>query len=392
MTADEDDGVRRPQRVREPQEGPRPTGEEPPAAEEPPSPAEPVPPAAAAAPGRPGPNFFTIGFTGALGVLTAWMLAQALVQARSILVYILVALFLAVGLNPVIEFLGRRFLPRWAAIAAVCAGLVVFVAGFVWAIVPPLTQQVADIAADFPGYLRGLQGNEAVADLDERFEILRRLEDAVVDPDFGRQVFGGLVGVGQIVVNSVAATFTVLVLTLFFMSSLPGITEVSYRLVPRSRRAGVRELGDEILERIGGYIAGQLLVALLGGVVAFVFLSLTGSDYALTLALIVAVTALIPLIGTTIGALAASVVVGVGDLGLGVATLVFFFVYQQIESYVIAPRVMQRSVDVAPTVTITAALLGGALMGLVGALIAIPAAAAVTLVLKRVVFPRLEER
>ncbi|GLU48927.1 AI-2E family transporter [Nocardiopsis ansamitocini] len=337
-------------------------------------------------------NYFAIGFTGALGVLTAWLLAQALVQARAILIYILVALFLAVGLNPMIEFLRRRLLPRWAAIVAVCVGLVVLAGGFVWAIVPPLTQQVAGIAADAPRYIQELQDNKFVADLDERFKILSHLQKAVVSPDFGQQLFGGLVGVGQVVVNSLVATFTVLILTLFFMSSLPGITEVAYRLVPRSRRERVRELGDEILERIGSYIGGQLLIALISGLVAFVFLMLIGSDYALTLALVVGVTALIPLIGTTLGALAASLVVGIGDLRLGLLTLAFFLVYQQIESYVIAPRVMQRSVDVAPTVTITAALLGGALLGLVGALIAIPTAAAVTLLLKKVVFPRLEER
>ncbi|NYI93915.1 putative PurR-regulated permease PerM [Streptomonospora nanhaiensis] len=289
---------------------------------------------------RPGPlegvNFFLVGFTGALGVLTAWLLVETLVRAQAVFVSFLVALFLAVGLNPVIEWLRRLGVPRWGAIVLVCAALVGFAAVFLWAIVPPLTQQVAEFIADLPEYFAEAQRNPVLADLDRRYRLLERAEGFVTSADFGRRVFGGVFGVGQAVLNTVVTGFTVLVLTLFFMASLPGITEVGYRLVPRSRRAAVRELADEILERVGAFIAGQLFIALIGGAVALAFLSVIGSGYALTLSLIVAVTALIPLVGTTIGALAATVVVGVGDLRLGVVTLAFFLVYQQIESYVIA--------------------------------------------------------
>ncbi len=338
------------------------------------------------------PNYFLLGFVGALGVLSAWLLVDALISVRAVLVYILIALFLAIGLNPVIESLRRLRLPRWAAIVAVCLALVAFLGVFVWAIVPPLTEQVSSFATNLPAAFDQLQNSAFFRDLDERYNVLHRFESTVTNADFGQQVFGGLVGVGQVVFNSLFATFTVLVLTLFFMASLPGILDVSYRFVPRSHRDGVREIGDEIVQRIGSFIAGQLLVAAFGGVVAFLFLWLTGSAYALTLALVVAVTALIPLIGTTIGAVAASLAVAIGDPWMGLVTLVFFLIYQQIESYVISPRVMRHAVDVVPTVNITAALVGGALLGLVGALLAIPTAAALTLVLKKVVFPRLEQR
>lgn len=340
----------------------------------------------------PRPNYFLLGFVGALGVLSAWLLVQALTSARAVFVYILVALFLAIGLNPVVERLRRLRLPRWAAIVSVCLALVAFLVVFLWAIVPPLTEQISSFAANLPAAFDQLQSSVFFRDLDRRYDVLSRIEGLVTGADFGQQLFGGLVGVGQVVFNSLFATFTVLVLTLFFMASLPSIMDVSYRFVPRSSRDGVREIGDEIVQRIGAFIAGQLVVAALGGVVAFLFVWAIGSAYALTLALVVAVTALIPLVGTTIGALAAALAVAVGDPWLGLVTLVFFLVYQQIESYVIAPRVMRHAVDVAPTVNITAALVGGALLGLVGALLAIPTAAAVTLVLKKVVFPRLERR
>lgn len=341
----------------------------------------------------PHPNYFLLGFVGALGVLTAWLLGEALGAVRSVLVHILVALFLAVGLNPVIEAL-RRYLrmPRWVAILTVCLMLVVFVTVFVWMLLPPLADQVTSFLANLPATIESLQNTRFFQEVDARYDLLGRLEGAVTDPRVGQQLFGGLVGVGQMVFNSLFAIFTVLILTLFFMASLPGIMDVSYRLVPRSRRSGVRRIGDEIVDRIGDFIAGQLLVAAIGGVVAFLYLWAAGSAYALSLALIVAVTALIPLIGTTLGALVATLAMFAHGPVPGVVTLVFFLVYQQIESYVLSPRVMRRAVDVHPGANITAALVGGALMGLVGALLAIPTVAALTIVLKKVVFPRLERR
>ncbi|GAB3499188.1 AI-2E family transporter [Nocardiopsis coralliicola] len=338
------------------------------------------------------PNYFVLGFTGALGVLTAWMVVQALIGIQGVLVNILVALFLAIGLNPIIEALRRRGLPRWAAILAVCAVLVLLAAVFAWAVVPPLTSQIAGFAASAPQELQNLQEHGFIADLDRRFGILHQLQEVASSADFGQQVFGGVFGLGQAVLNSVFAVFTVLVLTLFFMASLPVMSETGYRLVPASSRARVRELGDEIVARVGDFIGGQLLIAAIGGLVAFLFLTAIGSGYALTLALVISITALIPLVGTTIGALAASAAVAVTDLKMGLITLVFFLVYQQIEAYVISPRIMQRSVRVPPTATITFALVGGALLGLVGALIAVPAAAAVLLILERVVFPRMDAR
>ncbi|WP_067599714.1 AI-2E family transporter [Nocardiopsis listeri] len=339
------------------------------------------------------PNYFVVGFVGALGVLSAWLLVEALTGARAVFIYILVALFLAVGLNPVIELLRHRLrMPRWAAIVTVCLALLAFVAVFTWAIVPPLTEQVSGFVSALPGAIDHLRNTAFFHEVDHRYNVLERLEGVVTGGDFGQRIFGGLVGVGQVVFNWLFALSTVFILTLFFMASLPGMMDVSYRFVPRSRRGGVREIGDEIVRRIGAFIAGQLVVAAFGGVVAFFFLWAIGSAYALTLALVVAVTALIPLVGTSIGALAAALAVGVSDLWLGLITLVFFLVYQQIESYVISPRVMRHAVDVAPTANITAALVGGALLGLVGALLAIPTVAALTLVLKKVVFPRLERR
>jgi predicted PurR-regulated permease PerM len=178
---------------------------------------------------------------------------------------------------------------------------------------------------------------------------------------------------------------------LYFASSLPAIKRLTYSLVPRSRRARFGVLTDEILNRVGGYVSGALLIALIAGTTSFIFLEIAGVPYALPLALVVAITDLIPLIGATIGAVVACGVAFFDSVTVGLFAVGFYVIYQQVENYLIYPRVMKRSVDVHPAATIVAALIGGTLLGVVGALIAIPAAAAIQLVLQEVVIPRQNE-
>ncbi|PRY01806.1 AI-2E family transporter [Allonocardiopsis opalescens] len=350
---------------------------------------------------RPGrPNFFVMGFTGTLGVATAWLLIQAAINAQAVLLWILIALFLAVGLSPLVEFLRRHGLPRWAAILAVFLAMVAVFAGFGVAIVPPLTEQTAAFISRLPDYVDQLQNNQTLADLDAQYGVLEQAREYISNLDYaalGQQAFGGLLGVGQAVANTLVATFTVLILTLYFLAALPSIKELFYRLVPRSRRPGFQELGDEILTRVGGYIGGQVTLATIAGAFGFIYLTalylfgVLEVNYALPLALIMLFTGLIPLVGATIGAVVVSLIVAALNPWAGLATIGVIIGYQQFENYVIQPKIMQRSVDVAPAVTITAALIGGALLGLLGALIAIPTAAAIALILKRVVIP-LQER
>ncbi|WP_240506074.1 AI-2E family transporter [Thermoactinospora rubra] len=342
--------------------------------------------------GRPGRslagNPFVFGFTAALGVLTAWLLVQALAAIGSVLVLIVVSLFLAIGLNPAVEWLERRGLPRPLAISMVFAGVIAFFVGFGVAIVPPLTTQTAEFVDQFPGYIAELQNHPRVRELDRQYQLLERLQQYLVSGDMGRQVFGGLLGAAGKVFSAVFSALTVLILTLYFLASLRSITQFGYRLVPASRRTRIRLLGDEIIKRIGGYVAGNLFISLIAGVTTFLFLSILRVPYALPLAIIVAITDLIPLVGATIGAAIVTLVGLFVSLPVGVACLVFFIVYQQVENYLIAPRVMLSSVEVPAAATIVAALIGGTLLGVVGALLAIPVAAAVQLILHEVTIPR----
>jgi predicted PurR-regulated permease PerM len=349
--------------------------------------------------GRPGRPLtrghpFVFGFYGALGVLAAYMLVQAFTDAREVIILIVVALFLAVGLNPAVEALERVGVSRRWSVLLVFLGLVGFFVGFGFAIVPPLSEQITAFIHNMSsgnGYLQQLQNNPRLQNWDHRYHLLEKARTALQSKDLGRQAADGIVGVGQVVISGVFSTLTVLILTLYFLSSLPNITGFMYRLAPRSRRARVALLGDEILTRIGGYVAGNLVISIIAGVTSYIFLLIVGVPYALALALLVAITDLIPLIGATIGAVLVIAVGLFSGLWTGIATAIFFVIYQQVENYVVQPRVMKRSVDVQPAVTIIAALLGGALLGVIGALLAIPAAAAVALILREVVMPRQEE-
>ncbi|MFI0447169.1 AI-2E family transporter [Actinomadura sp. 6N118] len=346
--------------------------------------------------GRPGEPLgkahpFMFGFIAALGVITAWQLFNAALNAKSVLVMIVVAMFLAVGLNPAVERLRKIGLSRGLAVAMVFLGVILFFAGFVASLVQPVSEQTTELRKSIPGYVEKLQKTDRLAEWDKRYGLLDRAEKTVNSEGFQDQLTSWATGIGKVAVNGIFQTLTILILTLYFLSSLPQIKTFFYRLAPRSRRARVALLGDEILDRIGGYVAGQFTIAFIAGLTTYVFLEILGLKYALALALIVAVTDLIPLIGATIGAVVVTLVAFLtGSLTDVIICIVFYIIYQQVENYLVYPRVMKRTVDVQPAVTIVAALIGGALLGVVGALLAIPTAASISLLIREVVVPRQE--
>ena len=247
---------------------------------------------------------FRIGFTAALGVALAYGLVHALITIRSVLVLLLIAAFLAVGLNPVVEFFQRRGLTRGRAVAVVLVFVLLVFAGVLFAIIPPIVEQSQQFADQAPKYLKDLERNSTVASLDRRFHFLKQATATVKSPATLNHAFGGVLGVGKVVFSAVFSTVTVLTLMLYFMSSLPSMKHTALRGLPRSRRARVGLLLDDILERVGSYVAGCLTIAAFAGALTFVVLEITGVPYPLALTLVVVVTDLIPVIGATIGAVA----------------------------------------------------------------------------------------
>ena len=331
---------------------------------------------------------FRIGLFGGLGLLTAFGLVQALSAVRSVLILLLISGFLAVGLNPAVEWLIRRGVQRGRAVGVVLVVVLLAFVGFLFAIVPPIIDQTTQFVNEAPNYLDDLQKNATVRDLDSRFHVIKQAKDFVESPSLAASTFGGVLGVGKVVFSAVFSAITVLTLTLYFMSSLPSMKAAALRAVPRSRRARVGLITDDILGRVGGYVAGALGIALCAGVSSFVLLLATGMPYPVALALVIMVTDLLPVIGATIGAVVVSAVAFSQDVRTGVIVAVFYLIYQQVENYVLYPSIMKRSVDVSPAVTIVAVLVGASLLGIVGALLAIPIAAAVQLVLVEVFVPK----
>ncbi|WP_427890844.1 AI-2E family transporter [Kribbella sp. GL6] len=340
--------------------------------------------------GQPGPpirrgNPFTFGFFAALGVLVAWGLWNALGQARSVLILLLVSIFIAVGLNPLVEWFMRRGLKRGLSVGVVFLLMILAVVGVGFAIVPVVTDQIDSLIKNAPGYIDLLQKSKTLTNLNEKYKFLDKAQEYIQDPALAQRAFGGILGVGKVVANALFNTFTILVLTLYFLASLPSVKRAAYSLVPNTRRKRVSILGDEVLGRVGGYVSGQFMVALCAGVTMFVFLEIVGlRQYAVALAIVVMFCDFIPMVGGFIGVAVVSLIGFTGGLWTGIACLIYGIVYQQIENYVVAPRIMRRAVDIPGAVTVIAALLGGALLGVVGALLAIPSAAALLLIIREV--------
>ena len=346
--------------------------------------------------GTPGPPMnrraaFYVGFSGTLGAMLALALALAIRAVGSVLVLVLVAIFLAVGLNPVVEWLMHGGVRRKYAVLVVTVSVLGLVTLFMVALVPVIREQITALVATAPEWLDQVSEKAWVRTLDEKYDVITKIRDKLTAADFAQTAFGNLFTVGLALVNALFNAFIVFVLTLYFLAALPNIKRTCYSLAPASRRTRVTYLGDEILRRVGGYVAGAFVVAACAGVSSFIFLEIVGlASYAVALALLVALLDFIPLIGATIGA---TVVVLIGfatSPTIGVACAIFFLVYQQLENYLIYPRVMSSSVNVPGVVTVIAVLIGGSLLGVVGALLAIPTAAA-GLLLTREVFLRRQD-
>jgi len=346
--------------------------------------------------GEPGPPLdhkapFYVGFVGATGALVAFWLLTNIEAIGSTLILIVVSFFIAAGLNPSVEWLEHRGARRRYAVISVIVAVIFAVALFLIAIVPVITDQVASISANAPGWLDRLENNKQVQDIDDEYQVIDKVRDYVTDGDFLGTLFGGALGFGLAVLGALFNGFIVLVLTLYFLSSLATTKAALYRLAPASRRDRVTRLGDRIIRSVGGYVSGAFVVAMCAGISSLVFLFIVGlGKYAVALAFVVALLDVIPMIGATIGAVIVTAIAFAEDPKIGIACAIFYLIYQQVENYLIYPRVMSKSVDVPGAVTVIAALIGAALLGVVGALLAIPTAAAL-LMLTREVFVRRQD-
>jgi predicted PurR-regulated permease PerM len=316
--------------------------------------------------------------TGLLVLLAAY----GIYVVRNILVLVLIALFLAVSLEPPVRWLMRKRLKRPFAVAVVVGMVFVFFVAFIWSIVPPIVEQGAHLAADLPGYLSKVsEESNGIREITDRYHLTDRLTSLMAD--LPGRLAGGAVGSVVKVAATLASVGTVAVLTIYFMAALPTIRENVVRLFPHKSRSRVAAALDVVVDKVGGYMIGNIVISLFAGTAAFICLELVGVPFALPLAIAVAIADLIPMIGATLGAVIC-VVIAVLTVGIwprAIIVVLFFVAYQQIENYYLAPRVMRNTVDMPSVAVLLAALIGGGVLGLVGAVMAIPIAATVKVLL-----------
>jgi predicted PurR-regulated permease PerM len=230
--------------------------------------------------------------------------------------------------------------------------------------------------------------NSQLGKLNLKYHIQDRLTKLVSNG--GGSLVGGVLGAGALVLTTASAILAIIVLSIYFLAGLPQIKLFLYRLAPRSRRARVILIGDEIFTKVGGYLLGNALTSLIAGLGTYVWMTIFGIPYPALLGLLVALLDLIPVVGSTIGGLIVTLVALTVSLPAALATLGFYVAYRFAEDYLVVPRIMGRTVQVPAAVTVVSVLIGAALLGLIGALVAIPAAAAIRLLLHEVTFRRMD--
>ena len=320
----------------------------------------------------------------------AYVIFRGIADVASVLIIVGLALFIAIGLNPVIDFLIQRSLSRGLAVAIVTLGFVLVVVAFVLVAVPPISHEFHVLVTNYPRYKSNLiHGRGWAGRLAVKFHLTGYLngEDKIKLP-----VAGGILGAGRVLLSVGVATVSVVALTIYFLIALPGVKKLWLSFIVRSRRQRVALLTDEVFDRVGGFMLGNLLTSVISAVGTYIWLTVFGVPYALLLALVVAVFDLIPMVGSTIAGVVVSLVALTKGFPIGIATVAFYIVYRFLEDYFLNPRVMKHTVKVSPGLTIIASLIGGSLLGIIGALIAIPIAATIHLLLEEVAFPRQNKR
>jgi predicted PurR-regulated permease PerM len=339
---------------------------------------------------RSHPYYF--GFIATLGALTAIVLMRALASVSQIFILILIALFLATGLNPAVEALRRRNMSRATAVTIIFTSVIAFVIFFALVVVPPVISQGTQLINKAPTLLAELTNNATINKLNDQYGIIdtlqTKLKSVTSDGTLLISAFGGVIGVGKSVLSGFFTFLTILVLTLYFITSLPQAVDLGLSLVPASRRERVGSLTNAIIARVGSFVGSQIVIAAMASVFVFTLSIVLGLPSPIAIGMIVFVCGLIPLIGHFLGSGIVTIIALTQSIAIGVIALVAYVVYVQVENYVVTPRIMKRTLAVPGAVTIISALIGSSLLGLVGGLLAVPVAASIILILDEVVIPR----
>jgi predicted PurR-regulated permease PerM len=347
---------------------------------------------------------FRAGLAGGLGVLVALAIGGAVTHLATILTYVGAAVFLALGLDPMVTMLQRLRMPRWLAMIIVLVVVLGLVALILFLVVPVIVAQTANLITGIAQYTQGLsykaflkQVQDAVGSSIDVYSIADQVT-SFLQKNAGN-ITGGVLAVGLGIAGGVGGAVIVIILTLYLTASMPVFKSSLYRLVPMSRRERFAIIAEQIFQSVGRYVMGQVGLALVNGVLSFVFLTVVNAKLPAVFAFIAFLGSLIPLVGTISGAvlivagqlLLADPIWPTSGLPIWLIVAIYYLVYMQVEAYILSPNIMNRAVKVPGVVVVIAALVGGTLLGILGALIAIPVAAAILLIIEQVIIPRQAE-
>jgi len=348
-------------------------------------------------------NAFRLGLFGGLGVLVAVLIGTGLGNLATILTYVGAALFLALGVDPAVSFLEKHKVPRPLAIVAVLVAILAVFAGFIFAIIPVIAEQVGNLITQVPKIVRDIGGFEGLEEWwgtyvnwIEYDEALKKVQEWFTGNL--ENITSGVLNTVFTVVGAVFGGLIVLILMLYFVASLGSIKRAMYQLVPASKREKFIDISEQISSSVGRYVVGQVALGACNGILSFLFLTVLGwirgdvIEYSALLAFIAFLFSLVPLVGTITGSVIITLLVLIFEGWPAVLVVgIWYLVYMQIEAYVLSPNIMNRAVKVPGVVVVIAALAGGTLLGLLGALVAIPVAASVLIIVKQVLIPRQNE-
>lgn len=336
---------------------------------------------------------FVVGFFLTLGGLVAFALGAAASSLVTVWIYVAFAMFAALGLDPLVHRLQDRGMARAWAITVVYFVFALVLIAIIWLIVPTVVTQIAQFIRDLPGMVTAFQRSDLFAWLSAQFgdqvpDLLAEVQRFLTDPANLAAIGGGVLSIGVTIGSSISGIIIIIVLSLYFLASLPQIKKAFYRLWPARARAITAELTEQITSSVGGYLGGMVVLAFFNALVAFLLYLFLNLPFPALMAVVAFSITLIPLVGSVvfwgIGSLVALISSPVGALIFAIA----YLVYMQLEAYVLTPKVMNKAISVPGSLVVIGALVGGTLMGLLGALVAIPVTASILLIIQKVFIPR----
>ena len=333
---------------------------------------------------------FHWGFFGGLGVLIAYVSYLMLDTIRDTLILIAIACLLAIGLDPLVGLITKRGMKRGSGVAIVFLGLLVVIAAAIYAIIPPIVNEVGSFASSVPQLITDLQNNSSIQDLDTKFGILDAIRNSNIVQTLGSGAASGLLTASFTVASVLLDLLIILILTLYLLAGFPKIKAAAFRLVPASRRTRVTDLGERVLKQMGGYLSGATIIAIQAGLVAGIFAAIVGLPYPWAIGLAAAVLDFIPVVGPIMVGVGMTLIGFTQGLAIGIIAGVFYLCQHLFEAYWLYPRVMRRTVDISTGAVVVAILIGAALLGVTGAILAVPVAAAIMLIVREVIMPMQE--